>query len=560
MKYRLYFLISLIIVITIVFPACSNKTSSNTEAPLIDVQNVAEMNWSTKGTVNEATISSQKGGTIQQSEVSIVVPPGSLSEDSKVSIKEFTEAPPPDMPQGQDTTHPIVVSISKVYDLGPAGTKFNKPVEVTVAYDKSYLNDGVDSRNISFAYFNGKNWIAAGGLVDTQKGTVTIALNSFPGEIITVVVGTIMTGAVTWAGAKAYQYWKGDPIKQNNAKEFITPNNPTVGYNTLRAGAMGYEEGKRKWIPLEDPNNPGQINPAFKDYANIAYKDRAHTNQIGFGGSATSSAKYPTYSEEKNFQMPEEFFKSMTGDCTAVACAYTSMLRRLGIKAYAVDGYKSNTGQGAKRHAWVEFYLDGEIYYCDNEEGVIPLSEVDSTLKRPTDIKYQGYMWNELGQEKYTDFWWEKVQDAVWLLTPDLTRPGDNYDNGMIIRYELFSKAYLSITDGRASASQSRSVSIPDRFDGTSFLEMDGTYDSTTGVLTGAYEWGYGGDPHDDTYIKERVVYSGNFKGKFLSNDKQVLLEFNGDITVTRTPKKGQPWTFTEKGGLPVNYIITRVK
>ena len=157
---------------------------------------------------------------------------------------------------------------------------------------------------------------------------------------------------------------------------------------------------------MEDPANAGKLNPGFVNYVKTAYKDNAHDNRIGFDGSDLKMGDTPSFSETQNFQMPEDFFKGgMSGDCTAVATAYTSMLRRLGVQAYTVDGYKSNTAQGAGPSRLGEFTLDGKTYYYDNDEGIKPLKEVESVLNRPVDVNGEGYMWNEDGQKIYQKDW-----------------------------------------------------------------------------------------------------------------------------------------------------------
>ena len=109
------------------------------------------------------------------------------------------------------------------------------------------------------AYFNGENWIAVDSLVDTKKGTVTVAANSFPGEIVTiVVVSTIMVGAVAAGGYKAYQYFAGDPISNKKASTYVTPDNPTVADYTERAAPIPIKTAKRsgsQWKTRQMPES-----------------------------------------------------------------------------------------------------------------------------------------------------------------------------------------------------------------------------------------------------------------------------------------------------------------
>ena len=508
MKNRGYFLVALLIIITLIFPTACSGPSVNSggnisaETPLITPQNVSQVNWNITGSSTEKTVG-KPGGTVEKGGASISVPADALARESTVSITEFTQQPPPYVPK-KSTSLPAAVSISKVYDLGPAGIQFAKPVQVTLAYDKSLLRSGVDKSKIALAYFNGENWIIVKSLVDTEKGTVSVATKGFPGEIITIlVVGGLMVSAVAAGSYKAYQYFSGDPISNQKAHTYITPDNSTVADYTQRAGARASQNGKPVWVPLEDPAHVGQINPDFVTYAKTAYKDEVHDNRIGFDGSGSKSGvSYPSYSTDKNFQMPEEFFKGgQSGDCTAVATAYTSMLRRLGVEAYAVDGYKSNTGQGASRHTWVEFTVDGETYYYDNDEGIKPLKEVESNLNRPVDVNGEGYMWNEDGQKIYQKDWWESIKDESatgiredFRLTPVFNTKGSLTIDQHLIKYASPIEVIKGAFSAQSTLSEFDSPGIlggaAQHYTNGNFM-LSGSYDPATGLFQGTYAYGH---------------------------------------------------------------------
>jgi hypothetical protein len=414
---RFTFLVTVTLVIALLTPGTScgirdsgqqnpiSTTVSSGQIPVITPQNIRPDGFDLPGDTTEIKATRQEGGILARDALSINVPPQAMLQDGIVSVKEFTEPPPLYSPPASGELLPVAVSISRVYDLGPAGIQFEKPVQVTVPYDKTLLSSDADTSKIALTYYNGRDWVVAGGLVNREKGTVTVAMKSFPGEVISVVVilGGVIISTVGYAGWKAYEQYKGDPISNKNAKEYVLPNDPVVADYTKRAGIFIYENGKPKWVPMEDPSNPGKVNPEFTRNAGTG------DVRIGFDG-AYRGASYPTFSNDGHWVKPDKFLSgNKAGDCTCVAMAYLSMLRRLGIKAYAVDGYKSNTGQGAARHTWIEFYLNGKTYYYDNDEGITPLEDVESNLKRPTGLAREGYMWDENGQERYSEEWWKSL-------------------------------------------------------------------------------------------------------------------------------------------------------
>lgn len=423
MKNRCATFISLVLVVSLlsISISCDPKTkspkaspsSSSQRIPLVAPKNVGPPGLNLPGTTTDIKVSSQNGAKFEQNGVSIEVPPLALSQDGAISLKEFSQPPAPYTVKPGADPLPMAICISKIYDLGPEGTTFKKPVTVTLPYDKSMLEADVDTSKITLAYYNGENWVAVGGLVDPNQGTVTASMSGFPGEIFTIaLVGGLAVTIIStfgYAGYKVYENYKADPISNNNAKDYVAPNSSTVADYTKRAGTLSKENGRYEWVTLEDPAQPGKLNPDFAKYAKKANASNYAINKITFDGSNKSSGIAPSYTHDFNWSKPDQYLNNgLKGDCTSITGAYLSMFRRLGIEAYGVDGDKSNPGEGKVRHTWIELKLDGEAYYYDDDEGIKPLKDVEPYLLRPAGLKGQGFMWNEKGQKRYEKNWWTK--------------------------------------------------------------------------------------------------------------------------------------------------------
>jgi hypothetical protein len=391
--------------------------------PVVTPETAGDPDLNLEGTMVEIIVSAADGAIYGADGVTIEVPAGAVSEDAVLTLKTYTQSPPI-ASQVRESPLDEGISISPVYDLGPNGVQFDKPVTVTIPYDKSRLNDDVNPGRISMIYFNGTDWIMIGGQVDTDTGTVTASFTGFPGigvaAVLTMNINPVVAGAAIaiTVGAAVYHWYSNipDPLAQGKASNYVVPNSPAVADYTSRAGLVipGTTKGNQStFVSMEDPNNPGHVNPVFIT-AQMANK------RIGFRDSGSNTAprslEYPAHAEQDNngndlnWTPPDKFLTNgLRGECTCIANAYLSMFRRLGIPAYGVEGYKNNAsiGQGTGRHAWIELVLDGQPYYYDDDEGLRPLQDIESILIRQGDIKGDGNMWNEAGQKLYVANWWQ---------------------------------------------------------------------------------------------------------------------------------------------------------
>lgn len=66
-----------------------------------------------------------------------------------------------------------------VYDLGPSGATFSKPVSLTMKYDPATLSANISASALYIAFRSGSSWQALTSKVDTQARTVKADVSHF---------------------------------------------------------------------------------------------------------------------------------------------------------------------------------------------------------------------------------------------------------------------------------------------------------------------------------------------------------------------------------------------
>lgn len=385
------------------------KVTPGAEAPVVTLQQAAPNNFDLPGEVMEKMAESKKETVIAKGGMELVIPPGAVSKDTRVAVKEFTEPPPVTAPD-ERSEFPLTIGVSKVFDFGPDGIKFREPVQVTIPYDEANLRPGADEKNITLAYFDGTNWVAIGGNVNTEQNTVSIRTAGFPGVPIAALLPYVRPVALygglavsVWLAyqaslyQKARNWWEAEDF-WGNAHKYITPDDQVVREYANEALIVDYATYQS--VPLQDPQNPNRLNPKALQFIKTQI-DKGGLPKIAFDtpyGWKGSTYKDPTTLYHV-WQKPADYFNGgMKGNCVDTANAYLSVLRASGIRAKAVDGYTS-TG----RHCWVDANIGGKVYYLDNADQFEPIEKAEARLKliRPTDKWREGFQWDEKGQHTY---------------------------------------------------------------------------------------------------------------------------------------------------------------
>lgn len=169
--------------------AIDQKELEIRESQITDLKMEAQVTLPlSSATTTTGTVSSS-GGVVQSGNMKLIVPQGAVTQDTEVLIQETSKVPTvPDSKENQSALP--VLGISKIYDVGPPGIKFQKPVTLEIPYDDSQMSSccGSETENIGIAYFNGNGWVAQPGIVDTDRKVVTIKATEFPGSLLEVVV------------------------------------------------------------------------------------------------------------------------------------------------------------------------------------------------------------------------------------------------------------------------------------------------------------------------------------------------------------------------------------
>lgn len=125
----------------------------------------------------QQAISADTGGTVSfHDEVTLNVPPHSLSADTTIGIERIT-----DLPQGDSDG---LGAFGQAYRCTPAGTQFalSHPAQMIMHYDTAALvAKGYDPQTVRLYYFDEelKRYFNVPGVVDTASGTVTARIEHF---------------------------------------------------------------------------------------------------------------------------------------------------------------------------------------------------------------------------------------------------------------------------------------------------------------------------------------------------------------------------------------------
>ncbi len=367
--------------------------------------------------VASAIISAQ-GGVIEYGPIKLEIPAGALGADTTISITRLSASFHDEPGEGGGSESVSVLPVSSVYDFGPAGTRFDKPVTMTLPYDPGMGPGGADPQNIGIAYFDGERWAIAGGTADPATRTVSVQVKAFEGLSVRAVLSA--TGPFGLALGTAVEYIRGpdstvsDPVLDGNAKDWVTPNDPVV---KEQAAKMVIQDLHSKQImALDDPGVAAWLDNMAKTKDSrpaFVYQNPDGTVTMGAYNDKDGS----------NWQTPAHYFGTGTaadgpvsGDCTDGTNAVVSVLKVRGISAKGVYGHKNGGDPKAPCHAWAEVVVGGKVYRVEDHYLYTP--EKDKWhydeykhITDPADPYYQS-MWDDAGQAPYDPDWWGIAQFA----------------------------------------------------------------------------------------------------------------------------------------------------
>jgi alpha-tubulin suppressor-like RCC1 family protein len=228
------------------------------EVKILDADDVCERDLVLAGDVSSA------GGLAVSADgsASVAVPEGAVTgDDVVVTIEPTADVPPADFGD----------AVSTVYDFGPDGLVFAKPVLLTFSYDPAALPRNSDPSELRIAFETAGVWLGLPTTVDTAAHTATAAIFHFtrfcvcrPDRSLRTAPGSVTNLAATQDGAAIVLSW--------------TPPAENYSYAEVRRGANA--SGPFTVFGYSDPGAT-----TFRDESPLAgtscYEVRA-VNQGGF--------------------------------------------------------------------------------------------------------------------------------------------------------------------------------------------------------------------------------------------------------------------------------------
>lgn len=357
--------------------------------------------------VARATVS-PVGVLIEYGPLSLQIPAGAVSVDTEIVVTRLSKPFHTQPVEGPIPEGTAAMPVGSIFDFGPAGATFAKPVTITLPYDPGLGPDGPDPARIAVAYWNGEAWTLAGGTVHPEDNTVEVQLQAFNG----IALVTVLTAAAVGGGAnRAITWWYGDeairsdPVADGNAAQWVTPKDPVVQSQAGKAALRNTKTGQSK--PLDDPGLASWLGAAASrgEKTCLVYMDKA--------GNALEG-RYAT-GKGSNWQKPADYFRKGTvelgpasGDCTDTTAAAVSVFIAKGFPAKGVYGYGG--GEKSRPHVWGEVVIGGKVYRID-ETGYVISPETDrfhydeyQYVTDPNDPHYKS-MWDDTAQEPYDEDW-----------------------------------------------------------------------------------------------------------------------------------------------------------
>ncbi len=162
---------------------------------------------------NKVDISATAGRTeavLGDKEVSMLVPENALSQTKNLTIQEL------------DSNQEYALGIklgSSIYEFGPAGTKFDKPVTISITVP---ITEDLDTNNLTPAWYDAESqkWIPIPAVIDLETGLVVFRIDHFTKfaviqkpEVIKVPEVIAVSNRITFTDVNADMAWAQDAIE-----------------------------------------------------------------------------------------------------------------------------------------------------------------------------------------------------------------------------------------------------------------------------------------------------------------------------------------------------------
>jgi hypothetical protein len=167
---------------------------------------------------------------IGDTEIAILIPENALSDNVAISVTEV---------QTTEQTTPSGIKIgSSIYEFGPDGTKFDRPVTISL---KVPLSQDMDINNIAPAWYDKEQqqWIKIPGIIDLKTGLVVFRIDHFTKFALIEAIPAQTTAVITVPARISFSDIKADLAWAKDAIEIL------AGRGILKGTGQGMFEPQR---------------------------------------------------------------------------------------------------------------------------------------------------------------------------------------------------------------------------------------------------------------------------------------------------------------------------
>lgn len=403
----------------------------------------------------------RNGGTItaQKGNISVSIPPGALRGNKRITVAPNKSDVTIDLKPG---TPRDAFLLDAAYDLGPPGTRFLKPVQVTIGLSQTAIGRIQNGDELAVVNIAGNTVEYISNYRLDSQGKVHFLLNHFSKTLLLLFVfGAIAVAYSSYGSQKV--------ICTTNPQLFITPNGDNI--------KKFVEEKNNLNLPTEISDN------GFTD--------------LGINKKFSGELKEDFMSGNKVAGLPD----GSGVNCQDLTYFVTSLLEAK--KNPRFENYKGVWGSIKPKdknypHMWVEMEIDGKIYVVDTFN-VYPIGLY------PKEMAYKRF-----NLKPVKEFGYKKPMKkyAEWVTKP--VSPLDSQAADFAGRVK-FSKLTLKYEEGMASAN---------------FPDIEGSIKVSKGVLTMSLNaktekpGGKGKLPHEITIdarvsgeLSDRLKFQGTSSG-----------------------------------------------
>ena len=268
-----------------------------------------------------------EGGVVEdkKSEISISIPPGALRQRVPITIKKSAAKIELDR---KSSIPAEAVKIAASAELEPSGTRFLRPVEITMPIDPATRQKLTKGYKLVIAVANGDHIEQVERYRIDQKGRVHFQLEHFSSAYVFTILGLTAVAVLAMAGRL---------IATDSPHLMITP----------------FHKNIQEFIKQGNMSLPRHINPAGVTDLGIKKTFKGTTSSMKTINSAAEIVKM------------EDGSKVNCQDLTFLAASLLLGSKDPRFQHLICVGGKASVGNAHGDHMWIEIEIDNHIYVVD---------------------------------------------------------------------------------------------------------------------------------------------------------------------------------------------------